>query len=46
MTQIKHKVHVVPWLRRPGRLLLKEWLAITIGRDIFVGETSTRRAEA
>ena len=35
MTQIKHEVHVVPWLRRPGSLLLKEWLAITIGRDIF-----------
>jgi hypothetical protein len=35
VTQIKHSVHVVPWLRRPGSLLLKEWLAITIGRDIF-----------
>ena len=35
MTQVKHRVHVVPWLRRPGSLLLKEWLAITIGRDIF-----------
>ncbi len=35
MTRIKHRVHVVPWLRRPGSLLLKEWLAITIGRDIF-----------
>lgn len=35
MTLVKHRVHVVPWLRRPGSLLLKEWLAITIGRDIF-----------
>ena len=35
MTQVKHRVHVLPWLRRPGSLLLKEWLAITIGRDIF-----------
>jgi hypothetical protein len=36
MTQIKHRVHVIPWLRRPGRLLLlPDWLAITIGRDIF-----------
>ena len=35
MTQISHRVHVVPWLRRPGSLVLKEWLAITIGRDIF-----------
>ena len=35
MSAVKHRVHVVPWLRRPGGLLLKEWLAITIGRDIF-----------
>jgi hypothetical protein len=35
VTPVKHRVHVVPWLRRPGSLLLKEWLAITIGRDIF-----------
>jgi hypothetical protein len=30
-----HRIHVLPWLRRPGRLLLPDWLAITIGRDIF-----------
>jgi hypothetical protein len=35
VTQVKHRVHVVPWLRRPGSVLLKEWLAITIGRDVF-----------
>jgi hypothetical protein len=35
MTQVKHRLHVVPWLRRPGRVLLPSWLAITIGRDIF-----------
>ena len=35
MSQVKHRVHVMPWLRRPGSLLLKEWLAITIGRDIL-----------
>ncbi len=28
-------VHVVPWLRRPGGLLLRNWLAITIGRHIW-----------
>jgi hypothetical protein len=29
-------VYVVPWLRRPGaRLLVPNWLAITIGRRIF-----------
>jgi hypothetical protein len=35
MTQVKHRLHVVPWLRRPARVLLRNWLAITIGRDIF-----------
>lgn len=30
-----HRVHVWPWLRRWGRLLLSDWLAITIGRHIF-----------
>lgn len=35
MSQPRHRVHVVPWLRRPGRLLLRDWLAITIGRNIF-----------
>jgi hypothetical protein len=32
----RHRVHVIPWLRRPGAtLLIPNWLAITIGRDIF-----------
>ena len=35
MTTVKHRVHVVPWLRRAGRVLLPNWLAITIGRHIF-----------
>lgn len=29
------RVHVLPWLRRPGRLLLRDWLAITVGRHIW-----------
>ena len=32
---MSHRVHVVPWLRHAGRLLLPNWVAITIGRDIF-----------
>lgn len=32
---VKHRVHVVPWLRRPGSLLIPDWLAITFGRDII-----------
>jgi hypothetical protein len=32
---IPHRVHVVGWLRRPGRVLLRNWLAITLGRDIW-----------
>jgi hypothetical protein len=30
-----HRVVVWPWLRRPGMLLMRDWLAITIGRTIF-----------
>lgn len=31
----EHRVHTWPWLRRIGRRVLPNWLAITIGRDIF-----------
>jgi hypothetical protein len=31
----RHRLHVWPWLRRPGRLLLREWLAITLGSHIL-----------
>ena len=27
----RHRVVVLPWLRRPGSRLLPDWLAITIG---------------
>lgn len=37
------RVHVIPWLRRPGRLLLRDWLAITIGRDILAWRALDRR---
>lgn len=30
-----HRLHVVPWLRHAGALVLADWLAITIGRRIF-----------
>jgi len=31
-----YRIHVVPWLRAiGGRVLLANWLAITIGRDIW-----------
>ena len=30
-----HRLHVVPWLRRVGALVLTDWLAITIGSRIF-----------
>ena len=30
-----HRVHTWPWLRHPGRRVLPNWLAITIGRHIF-----------
>jgi hypothetical protein len=31
----KHRVVVLPWLRAIGGLLVRDWLAITIGRTIF-----------
>ena len=31
----RHRVHVWPWLRRPGSLLLDDWLAITIGPHVL-----------
>lgn len=30
-----HRLHVWPWLRRPGTAVLSDWLAITIGSRIF-----------
>ena len=30
-----HRLHVWPWLRRLGLLVLPDWLAITVGRRIF-----------
>lgn len=31
-----HRIHVLPWLRGlGGRVLLPDWLAITIGHDIW-----------
>jgi len=34
--QFKHKVMVVPWLKRPmQRFVLSNWVAITIGKRIF-----------
>jgi hypothetical protein len=39
----KHRVHIVPWLRRPGRLLIPDWLAITFGRDIFAWRAMSAR---
>ncbi len=30
-----HRVHVWPWLRVIGSLIVKDWLAITIGNRIY-----------
>lgn len=35
MSGPRHRVVVRPWLRRPGGLVLRDWLAITIGSTIF-----------
>jgi hypothetical protein len=31
----RHRLHVIPPLRRPGGLLFHDWLAITIGPHIW-----------
>jgi hypothetical protein len=36
-----HRVVVWPWLRHLGPLLLREWLAITIGSTIFAWRALT-----
>jgi hypothetical protein len=35
VSAVKHRVHVVPRLQRVGGQMLPNWLAITLGRDIF-----------
>jgi hypothetical protein len=35
MSAVRHRVHVMPGLQRVGGRLLPDWLAITLGRDIF-----------
>jgi len=37
----RHRLHVWPWLRGPGSLLLRDWLAITIGRRVFAWRQMT-----
>ena len=39
----RHQVHVWPWLRPAGRLLLRNWLAITLGRHVLAWRTLTER---
>jgi len=36
-----HRLHVWPWLRRSGSLILPDWLAITIGSRIFAWRALT-----
>jgi hypothetical protein len=38
-----HRVHVWPWLRGAGRLILPNWLAITLGRHVFAWRSMTER---
>lgn len=37
----KHRVVVLPWLRLVGPLLVRDWLAITLGRTIFAWRALT-----
>lgn len=36
-----HRVVTLPWLRPVGRLVLPNWLAITIGRTVFAWRALT-----
>jgi hypothetical protein len=38
---MRHRVHVWPWLRRLGSLVVPDWLAITIGHRIFAWRAMT-----
>ena len=40
---MRHRVRIIPWLRRPGRLLLPDWLAITLGSDILAWRPLSER---
>jgi hypothetical protein len=37
----RHRIHVWPWLRHPGSLVMRDWLAITIGHRIFAWRAMT-----
>lgn len=41
MSHPAHRVHVWPWLRSLGRLVLPNWLAITLGRHIYAWRPMT-----
>ncbi len=38
-----HRLHVWPWLRRPGKMLLRDWLAITLGRHVMAWRQLSER---
>ena len=37
----RHRVVTWPWLRRLGGLVLRDWLAITLGRTVFAWRALT-----
>lgn len=39
-------IHVWPWLRGPGRRVLPDWLAITLGRHVFAWRQMDERETA
>jgi hypothetical protein len=40
------RIHVWPWLRRPGGRLVPNWLAITLGRHVFAWRQMDERETA
>jgi hypothetical protein len=39
----RHQVHVWPWLRLAGSIVLRDWLAIALGHHILAWRTLTDR---
>lgn len=38
----RHQLHIWPWTRRIGRLVLPNWLAVTVGRHVIAWRPLTR----
>lgn len=42
-TRPRHRIHIWPWLRPAGRLVLRDWLAITLGSHVLAWRKLSER---